>query len=115
MRFLHACKRPIGQIPVAGAECLIPLKARAWLDLTARKNQGEAIDSKTIHKHKNDIVRLYQVVDPVFTIEVPARIRTDMAECLTALASESIDLRSLGIRKKNWAEVLADLRSMYGS
>ena len=35
--FLHSGKRTIEDIPIVGPEHLIPLKARAWLDLTGRK------------------------------------------------------------------------------
>lgn len=31
----------IDDLPVTGPEVLIPLKARAWIDLTERKNDGE--------------------------------------------------------------------------
>ena len=50
--FLHARKRNIGGVPVVGEECLIPLKARAWLDLTARKEAGEHVDSRDIKNTK---------------------------------------------------------------
>jgi hypothetical protein len=40
------------------ATALIPLKANAWLDLTARVQSGEDIDSRDIHKHRNDVFRL---------------------------------------------------------
>jgi hypothetical protein len=39
----------IDQLPWIGAEQLIPLKARVWLDLTARKADGETIDARRLH------------------------------------------------------------------
>ncbi len=38
--------------------CLIPFKAKAWLDLKERKLNGDQVDSKNIKKHKNDVFRL---------------------------------------------------------
>lgn len=38
--FLHSGKRTIDDIPIVSPEHLIPLKARAWLDLTRRKELG---------------------------------------------------------------------------
>jgi hypothetical protein len=43
---------------MAGAAALIPLKARAWIDLTARKEAGEAVDRKKIKKHRRDVFAL---------------------------------------------------------
>ena len=38
-------------IPVLSPTCLIPFKAKAWLDLKERKLNGEQVDSKNIKKH----------------------------------------------------------------
>jgi hypothetical protein len=43
---------------------LVPLKARAWLDLTDRRDAGEKIDSRTIKKHKNDVFRVARILVP---------------------------------------------------
>lgn len=43
-------------------DCLIPFKAKAWLDLKERKLNGEQVDSKNIKKHKNDVCRLAQLI-----------------------------------------------------
>lgn len=44
-------------IPVLSPICLIPFKAKAWLELRERKSNGGQVDSKNIKKHKNDIFR----------------------------------------------------------
>ena len=49
-------------IPVLSPTCLIPFKAKAWLDLKERKLNGEQVDSKNIKKHKNDVFRLAQLI-----------------------------------------------------
>ncbi len=54
----------IDGIPVLNPSCLIPFKAKAWLDLKERKARGEHIDSKNIKKHKNDLFRLAQLMTP---------------------------------------------------
>ena len=43
-------------ISILNAEHIIPFKAKAWIDLTYRKEHGELIDSKDIKKHRNDTV-----------------------------------------------------------
>ena len=43
---------------MADAAALVPLKARAWIDLTTRKEAGESVDSKKIKKHRRDAFAL---------------------------------------------------------
>ena len=61
---------------VEGVSCLtarglILLKASAWLDLTARREAGERIDSRDIKKHRNDGFRLAQLLDETDSPSVP--------------------------------------------
>ena len=111
--FLHSGKRTIEDIPIVGPEHLIPLKARAWLDLNGRKEAGEAIDAKSIAKHKNDVFRLYRVLDPAFKIGVPKEIRDDMGAFLDAMGFEPVDLKNLGIKGQSLDSILGELRRLY--
>jgi len=113
--FLHARKRNIGGVPVVGEECLIPLKARAWLDLTARKEAGEHVDSRDIKKHRNDIFRLYQLLPPDLRIEMPESIKNDLNLFFTDLMKEpEPDLKSLGIRGIQFSEIVQTIYKIYG-
>ncbi len=111
--FLHLGKKMLQGVSLVGAEYLIPLKALAWLDLTERRKKGEQVDSKSIVKHKNDIFRLYRVIDPGQTINIPVAIRRDVAAFLDAMADEPVDLKSLGIPATDSAHVIAELRRFY--
>lgn len=80
-----------------GADRLIPLKAHAWLDLSARKEAGEQVDSKNIKKHRNDVLNLSgQLTDD--PIELPESIHADMRAFLERLAIEEIDLKAIGLK-----------------
>ncbi|MFH1151455.1 MAG: hypothetical protein V1748_13375 [Actinomycetota bacterium] len=111
--FLHSGIIIIQDMPVVDPEHLIPLKARAWLDLTRRKEAGEAIDAKSIAKHKNDVFRLYRVIAPDAETSIPKGIRDDMRAFLDAMVSEKVDLKNLGIKGQDPDSILAELRSMY--
>ena len=111
--FIHAGRREIDGLPVLGPERLIPLKARAWLDLTERKKNGEAIDSRDIRKHRNDVFRLYQIVDPELSLDVPAKVSDDMGLFLSSMASEDIDLEAIGVRVASVDSALTVLRRLY--
>lgn len=73
-RYLHANKRELAGVPVISEVCLIPLKARAWLDLSTRRKAGENVDQKNINKHRNDILRLYQLLRADLRLELPEGI-----------------------------------------
>ena len=77
---------------------LIPFKAKAWLDLRQRKETGAKVDSKTIRKHKNDVIRLSMLLTEKDTLDLPQSIRKDMVDFLAAMNEEPIDLKTLGIR-----------------
>ena len=113
--FLHLGKKMIQGVSLVGPEYLIPLKVRAWLDLTERKKKGEQVDSKSITKHKNDVFRLYRVIDPRQSINVPVTIHRDVTAFLDAMADESVDLKNLGFSATDSASVIAELRRFYNS
>ena len=82
----------IDGIPVLNPSCLIPFKAKAWLDLKERKARGEHIDSKNIKKHKNDLFRLAQLMTSDTNQPLGAEIAEDMKRFLSEMESEEIDL-----------------------
>lgn len=62
------------------AAYLISFKAKAWMDLTDRKATGEHVDSKNIKKHKNDVFRLTELIDPTAKVVVPQGVYADIQE-----------------------------------
>ena len=113
---LHRHKQEIGGVSTVSEECLIPLKARAWLDLTQRKAAGEHVDSKDIKKHRSDVLRLYLVLEPGLRIELPATIREDLVAFLRGIEPELNPqlLHQLGIKGVGVAEALQTIRTVYG-
>ena len=100
-------------IPIVSAEYLIPLKAKAWLDLKERRKSGESVSRKDIKKHKNDVFRLYRVIDPTSEIETPDNIRKDLSVFLNAMEGEDIDLKNLGISGISKESIIEELRRKY--
>jgi hypothetical protein len=113
--FLKAGVRLVDGVSVVGPEHLVPLKARAWLDLKERAASGDRIDGKDIRKHRNDVFRLYQIVDPAPLKQTPPVVAADMGRFLAEVREETIDLKSLGIARISLDEVLAQLGRIYGA
>ena len=100
-------------VPTVGAARLIALKARAWLDLTERQKRGEKIDSKTIKKHKNDVFRLFQILDPANDPAAPETVKRDIREFITRMRDEDVDLKALGIRGATRELILEEIANAY--
>lgn len=94
-------------------EILIPLKARAWIDLTARKAIGETVDSKDIKKHKNDVFRLFALLTEKMRVKVTESIHADLMHFLKKMEEDPPDIRSLGLSGLKFEDVTAVLRKIY--
>jgi len=111
--FILNGRQSVAGLPWIGAEQLIPLKARAWLDLSARKAAGEAVDSKDIRKHANDIIRLAQLLAPDMQISLAEPIASDFDRFVAGLIADgTYDSRQLQIDLP-LAEVADRLRRAY--
>lgn len=104
----------IDGMPVLKPTCLIPFKAKAWLDLNERKNAGEHVDSKNIRKHKNDVFRLAQLLTADTKQSITPEIAEDMKSFLTAMESEDVDLKSISVRGTDKKTIMSMMYRCYG-
>lgn len=104
----------IDGIPVLSPTCLIPFKAKAWLDLKERKLNGGQVDSKNIKKHKNDVFRLAQLITANTRQLLSQEIAEDMTNFLAEIINEEVDLKSLGIRGTDKKKIIDMLYKCYG-
>ncbi|MBS80182.1 MAG: hypothetical protein CMO32_31370 [Variovorax sp.] len=112
--FIMAGRREIDGLPWVGEDRLIPLKAIAWLDLSARREQGEQVDAKSIRKHANDVLRLSQLLAPATRIPLDAKIADDMRRFLNAaVADDSLDPKALGLGRAPLADFLDRIAQAY--
>ena len=86
-------------VTILDAPHIIPFKMKAWLDLKGRKLKGEQIDSRNIRKHKNDVIRLSELITAETNILVPSAVYKDIQEFLEQMDGEDIDTKSLGLRR----------------
>lgn len=104
-----------GDLPVLAEAALIVLKARAWLDLTERKANGDPVDSKTIRKHAMDILRLVQLLTPATRFNLTDRQRVDLGLYLVQVAPTLKEVEALpGLGSLRVADSLTALAAVYG-
>ena len=112
-QFLLEGRIVLDGLPILDAGHLIPFKMRAYLDLTARRENGESVDSKNIRKHKNDVLRLSMLLTGDTRIAVSEEIYMDIRRFLDEADNLKIDIKQLGIRNQSQAAVLEKIRSTY--
>ncbi|KPA92238.1 MULTISPECIES: hypothetical protein [Pseudomonas] len=110
--FLLDGRQQNDELSYISADRLIPLKARAWLDLSKRKDTGEKIDSRNVRKHRNDVLVLAGLLsgEPIELTEI---ILADMKEFLERLAKEEVNLKDIGLRG-SLAELISRLEQSFG-
>lgn len=100
-------------ISILGASLLIPFKARAWLDLTARAAAGTAIDRINIRKHRNDVFRLVQLLT-VQSVALPDTVKEDLRMFCKRMQGEEVDPAALRIEGMSKDDALAAITLVYG-
>ncbi len=114
--FIHEHRREIAGVSLVSEVCLIPLKAKAWLDLSQRKALGENVDTKNIKKHRADIFRLFQLLNPQLRLVLPESIAKDIRDCLQSpdFLPDGALLKQMGIVGLLPTEIKAGIKSIYG-
>jgi hypothetical protein len=79
----------LNDLPVASDTALICLKAKAYMDLANRKNNGEDIDGKKVTKHRSDVFRLITVIDPNAQAKLQGSMRDDMEQFIARIEAEN--------------------------
>jgi hypothetical protein len=111
---MQAAKRQLDGVTVIDETLLIPFKARAFLDLTARSDAGEKIDGKNIKKHRNDVFRLAQLLPADASVDLANPIKEDLRRFVElAQADDTLDPKAFDVPLSR-DEVITLLRSAYG-
>ncbi len=91
---------------------LVPFKAKAWLDLNHKAEQGEHVDSRDIKKHKNDILRIIAELD-LESCELPETVRLDMQEFKDKLQVTDLELKNLRLAGAHEEDIKRVLVNIY--
>lgn len=117
--YILECRTLVNTCPIVPAKCLVPLKARAYLDMVKRKVAGnERINGEDIKKHRNDVFRLYTTFAASDRHSLPETLRSDLRDFLDCFPPESADwmaiINALGKGKLPGPEtVLSQMRTIF--
>ncbi len=107
-------RRIVAGLSTLMAEAIIPLKAKAFLDLTERKKQGDKnVKSDDIKKHKLDVFRLSVVLADTTRVPLVETIRADFKQFVDAMAGEEIATDKLNVGNRTKDQLLTALKAIY--
>lgn len=95
--FLLSGRTTASNVSVLDALHLIPMKMKAWLDLTERKSRGEHVNTRDIKKHRQDIFRLFSLIDSDTRLEVPSEVYNDIQAFLLSMENQSFEPKMIGL------------------
>ncbi|HYX07351.1 MAG TPA: hypothetical protein VE912_11515 [Bacteroidales bacterium] len=106
-----------GALKRATELALVCLKAKAFLDLSQRKDEGQRIDSKTIKKHRSDVFRLAATLTGEDQIELPESIQKDMDAFVRIMETNPPQtkdfLKAMGITMVSTEQLIDQLKSSF--
>jgi len=91
----------VADLPVVKPDALILLKAKAWLDLNERRNNGETIKGDDIKKHRNDVFRLAHILAVGESISIPKCVLDDLLMFLNEFPAD----------KNVWDAIIASVKN----
>lgn len=102
-------KAIIEGLSVLRPEYLILFKAKAYLDLKRRKENGENVDVSDVRKHKKDILRITAEIVLETVSDLPCSIQKDISAFIDSLEQEPFDrnlLKEYGLSNEMAVELL---------
>lgn len=103
----------INGISILRPSAIVPFKAKAWLDLTKQQLDGNHVDSRSIKKHKNDIIRIVTEL-PLEPCRISSSVKTDMTQLLEQMRITDEELKNLKIRGVHEEDIVRVLKETYG-
>lgn len=97
-RFLLNGKTSADGVSVLDAEHLVPMKMKAWLDLTEKSVQGIHVNERDLRKHRQDVFRLFPLIREDVLIPTPEEICNDVKKFVDAIRAMPFDPGKIGMK-----------------
>lgn len=94
--FVLSSRTTINGVPTVAVQCLILLKAKAYLDLKRRRDGGDqSVKGDDVRKHRNDVFALAQTLTPDDRYALPEDLKNDLKSFLESLPEDSGDWNAI--------------------
>lgn len=103
----------IAGLPLLHDVAIMPVKARAYLDLSERASAGEKVSGGDVRKHRNDVFRLLQLLPADGAYDLTETSAADMRAFLASAAeNDAFKPTDIGLRLSR-DDALGRLSSAY--
>ena len=96
-RFLMSGRTVAEEVSVLDAPHLVPLKMKAWLDLSEKKAAGMHVNERDLRKHRQDVFRLFSLFSGDETIPVPEEVYHDIQMFIEEVRPLPFETKQIGI------------------
>ena len=110
--FIKSSAKVVDGVSVLSLEALLVLKARAWMDLGARKARGEFVKDRDLAKHRKDVLRLQAMIPEGARLVLPQSVRNDFEEFLEVYVRHPTDPASLNV-PDTFEEAIVHIRRVF--
>ena len=110
--FMKQGRRVVDGISVLGSEYILPFKMYAWLNNVELRAQGAKVNTDDIKKHKNDVFRLFPLINPDIRVQTNRNVSATVNSFLEAMKKEDV-AREFLTNGRTKEETLELIRKMY--
>lgn len=103
----------IGGVSILKPTWLIVFKAKAWIDLQRKIEEGEHIDSRDIKKHRNDILRIASEI-VLEECRLSGVVKDDMIKFIESFHVTDAELKNLKITGIHGEDIIEILKKTFG-
>ena len=96
-RFLLNGRTVSSGVSVLDAEHLVPMKMKAWLDLSEKKSLGFHVNDRDLRKHRQDVFRLFPLISNDTLILTPPDVLRDIDRFIASVRSLPFETSQIGI------------------
>ena len=96
-RFLLEGRTVSEDVSVLDASHLIPMKMKAWLDLTEKKAEGIHVNDRDLRKHRQDVFRLFSLIADDAVVSVPEDVYKDIQRFISTVRMLPFETKQIGM------------------
>ena len=97
--FILQGRKSADGVTILNAPHIIPLKMKAWLDLSLQKAKGEHVNDRDLRKHRLDVFRLFTLISPDAQVPAAANVLNDIHSFIQQSRTAAIGLKAIGITR----------------
>ena len=109
--FMMQGRTLVDGLSILDAGHIIPFKMFAWLENIKQRNDGKHVNTDDIRKHKNDVFRLIELINPDKKITVTGHVRNCVERFLSEIVNDSVS--PVFLKNRTFEDALDIIKKTY--